>query len=317
MERRPCTPAVSCSFAFTLIELLVVVTIIALLTGMLLVGAQMVRNAAKVGITKSRMQEVQRAVMELGNAPALHTLLAAQGMSGVVNFSLNNTSLVFTPAQGAWFAWPYPTWVQPSPWGRKPTDDFTAGTLPTALPADGVALTPPTYSLVNFNPVFTSSIFSLIGSKETNPPLTDRSPSRAWNDAWGNPLVIGLSFFQPPENTGVPTTTYYGASRNNVIQPDLFIRRANTSYGFSRAFYLSVGASGKDCPAALRAEYANVAADWTGPGGLYRQTWDWVAQTVGAAAWTSAGGTDPFAVPPWKSVKVQQGALMSEPVEFQ
>ena len=310
------------SQAFTLIELLVVIAIIALLSSMLLVGANLVRTAAKVSITKSRMQEVQRAMNALGNAQSLHQGLAAQGMSGVVTFTRNLTSQVFTPAEGAWFTWPYPTWVQPSPWGSKPTDDFTGGALPTALPADGVALVPPTYSLVNFNPDFTNTFFQLIGSSDITPApfFTDRSPTRAWNDAWGNPLVIAISFFQPPENTGVPTTTYYAASKTNIVQPDLFIRRANAAYGFSRAFYLSVGASGRNCPAGLIAGYANPSntpATWTAPAGLYQQTWDWIAQTVGAAAWTSAGGTDPFAVPPWKSVKLEKGALMSEPVELQ
>lgn len=308
--------------AFTLIELLVVMTIIALLTGMVLVGANLVRTAAKVTITKSRMQEVQRAIIGLGNAPSLHQSLAANGMSGVTTFTLNNTSLMFTPAQGAWFTWPYPAWVQPSPWGSKPSDDFTGGALPTTLPADGVALVPPTYSLVNFNPSFTDTFFNVIGSSDITPVpfFTDRNPTRAWNDAWGNPLVIGISFFQPPQNTGVPITTYYGAGKNNVVQPDLFIRRANSAYGFSRAFYLSVGASGRNCPPGLIAEYANTSntpAMWTASAGLYQQSWDWIAQTVGAAAWTSAGGKDPFAAPPWKSVKLEKGALMSEPVELQ
>ena len=278
--------------AFTMIELLVVITIIALLSSMLLVGANLVRTAAKVSITKARMQEVQRAVIALGNAQSLHQGLAAQGMSGVVTFTRNLTSQVFTPAEGAWFAWPYPTWVQPSPWGSKPTDDFTGGALPTALPADGVSLVPPTYSLVNFNPDFTNTFFQLIGSSDITPIsfFTDRSPTRAWNDAWGNPLVIGISFFQPPENTGVPTTTYYGAKKTNVVQPDLFIRRANATYGFSRAFYLSVGASGRNCPPGLIASYANLSntpVTWTAPTGLYHQTWDWVAQTVGAGTLTT------------------------------
>ena len=317
MVRRFCN-----SQAFTLIELLVVITIIALLSGMLLVGANMVRTAAKVSITKARMQEVQRAVIALGNAQSLHQGLAAQGMSGVINFTRNVSSQVFTPAQGAWYTWPYPTWVQPSPWGSKPTDDFSGGALPTALPADGVALVPPTYSLVNFNPAFTDTLFNLIGSSELSPVpfFTDRSPTKAWNDAWGNPLVIGISFFQPPENTGVPTTTYYAASKTNVVQPDLFIRRANTAYGFSRSFYVSVGASGRNCPPTLIAGYANpsnTATNWTGPSGHYQQSWEWIAQTVGASAWTSAGGIDPFAMPPWKSVKLVNGALMSEPVELQ
>jgi prepilin-type N-terminal cleavage/methylation domain-containing protein len=136
----------------------------------------------------------------------------------------------------------------------------------------------------------------------------DRKPSRLWNDAWGNPLLVAYALFQPER---------FHRTCDGDNRRDLLLKKALEAYGYNRAVYVAVGAIGPDT-AALRAQLAALAASSTSTGDApaLAEMWKRVGGACDAATWTEAG----FTAAPWRGVKSGKKngmrAFLSTPLEL-
>lgn len=83
---------------------------------------------------------------------------------------------------------------------------------------------------------------------------SNRNPKQAWNDAWGQPLVISYALYQPPRYQGSDPRRY----------PDSYLQLARQEYQYNRSVFMSVGAPGPDIsPYALIDDWQiNLIAMW-------------------------------------------------------
>ncbi len=143
---------------------------------------------------------------------------------------------------------------------------------------------------------------------------TDRKLKRTWNDAWGNPLVVGYAVFQPER-------FYRNYDRDN--RRELLLKSAQNAYGYGRSIYVAVGAVGPERGAIAGSITGSGALDAsTGPASdpaPLAQIWKQICRNCGAHLWTESG----FASPPkaWssgtaKGAKNGMRSFLSQPKEI-
>lgn len=274
--------------AFTLIELLIVIAIIGLLIGLLLPVANEIRFRARATDTIQRLRNIESGLRAAGAggegaALTLHReviapALQAQGITtGVTDFQASVGRQVswdwqsgggnLVPVAGAWID-PAHSFLWPFPWGQD--------TLGTEGAKSGVRLE---RSLDQLDPTATTGFLRFLGIMDNDTQwLDDRSQTRGWNDAWGNPVVIAFALYQPQLNT--TTQTQWRQAGNNLVTrtgvlPDLYLKQAMSTYGFNRAVYLSFGSVGPQPRVAIASTAIQASRD----------LWTQVSDVCNAAEW--------------------------------
>ena len=282
--------------AFTMMELLIVIGIIGLLAAMITVVSSRARDQAKAAITQQRIEAVVQGLLAYQSDGSLAMSLQ-YGPLGVVPPTENgyarseDWSVVYGPAP---VATPY---FWDAPFGKIPKD-YTTG-LP--VPPDSVD------RLSNFNPQKTIELLYASGVmidprdvERTVDPTTpagpysiasqllakDRSSKMAWNDAWGNPIIVGYAVYQ---------------TRGDESKRKKEVR----DFGFNRAVYLSAGALGDP-----KSSPFNYSDPWIGNTGVLQKSW----KTINAVV-NSDNGDDTFltgeryvkGLRPWGGIATAKG----------
>jgi len=139
----------------------------------------------------------------------------------------------------------------------------------------------------------------------------NRSSNMAWNDAYGNPLVVSYAIYQPPlcdrseMDAGVEGSGANAFIRGGKTFPaDTYLRSADQAYGYTRSVFISVASVGPTLdpahfsggglpdPSATDAEWS---AAWRG---CWQQVCE-VTMPTPAEAWTEAS----FVAPPWQGIR--------------
>jgi len=175
-----------------------------------------------------------------------------------------------------------------------------AFTLPPATAANETQLatfqkqweTSEQHTLAELMPERSAELMTLIGVAGTRDDyLRERGSSKAWNDAWGRPLVIAYALYQPPEcalGTGLPR--------------DQHMHAALDAYQYNRSIYFAVASAGPELRRALFPSDGLVAGNPLTTGDL-RAIWDQACQVcmpTPAETWDENG----FDRPPWKGIKL-------------
>jgi len=228
------------SRGFTLIELLVVISIIAVLAGLIIGLIGPLRLRAKIADTQVRMNSIHQGMALIGQSEGSATFRLQQlteyrptgtptdnepGLGGVVIFGPPNTNnpgvptIGFRPAPPPTV--PYGEWGYRGrahlafPWGKKfpdPTPSATPGTLPPSMGPERFLLR----HMSPFNTRKLLKIANVLPTKRTDPEwpenqfMTNRKQSEPWNDAWGHPLVVAATLYQPTRRNATPTPTVAG-----------------------------------------------------------------------------------------------------------
>ena len=334
--------------AFTLIELLVVIAVIMILSVMLMAVLPMIMFTSRASVTTQRMEEVQRNLSALGQETGsisqvlARRCLAIPTESGVLRWlpktttsggrAFDSADLIPATPPSSWGTWlATPTAIANLqhfrwPWPQLGLDGRGR---PISVTSTAVEKAESTHNLSILAPHRTTEFLATSGLLPAAiAPATDgraslyndRSPNRPWNDRWGNPLVVAYGIYQPyPDWTA--------------------LNRAQLSYGFTRALYLSIASAGP----ALAMPQATGTADavWNTPETgnfalIWRQAND-VCNSVSPTSLVSAGGTqtwrtdytiwaagvepvNAFSNPPWTGIK--RGRLsasrcfLSAPIEL-
>ncbi len=325
--------------AFSLIELLVVIAIIGVLAALTMGGISLARKAARTALTAQRMQEVIRRCQELGSEESSAALMIQKQLATVPPPRQLRCilELLYVPGgdrfdvlSGTWAQTPLHSWEFAHPWGR-PACNYPPGHLNEAnSPSRNDECPPDDHALRDLTASYSAELLALAkllpadnsatpGNESLEAYQLDRSPDQAWNDAWGNPLVIGFASYQPRRNTVTTSKETHSTKGGTatVIREDLYLRRCEASYGYTRGVYLAIGAFGPHSPSVDLS-----ASDWTTPhSGVLDLCWQAINQAAGedqgVALWRTdaAAGVNAFTDPPWDGVRTK-GALLSTPVEL-
>ena len=256
--------------AFSLVELLIVVLIIATLLAMLV--AMIPQTPERALLTRTKMQSVLNALSAVGiqEGSAAYVIMRDVGLEGVVEWPTNGTPI--DVSQPHLFGYP---------WQRS-------NSIGSADPQTNV-------HLAELNPLKSAELMVLAGlAPSVNAYRTDRGRGRAWNDAWGNPLVIAYGVYQP--------------ERFDLIQS------AMDAYGTTRLVYLAVAAAGPTVAVSairdgLQSPLQNV---WENNlPALWAQA-NVVCQPTIADTWTSTSWATP---PSWAPIRRARGMHLNRRVE--
>ncbi|MDA3959377.1 MAG: type II secretion system protein [Planctomycetota bacterium] len=322
--------------AFTLIELLVVIAIIMVLAALILGSANMVRKTMREQATSQRVQEVLRSAQSIGAnessaalklQSSLGSLTAPRRIRHIGELRPNKSTGYLDKVSGTWVEAPMASWEFVHPWGKPAAVYPPADPSEGRLPAASVTMAPDDHALADLTAAFTLELLQLAGGilPMDDPATTgvneaieaytnDRNPERPWNDAYGNPIVIGLASYFPRRNTAtvIKETVKYGGGGGNktrdMIRDDLYIRTNQKAYGYTRSIYLAAGALGPKRDSAISLD---PSADWTSLGtGQLDLLW---ARITGVAGVDEGGtqlwrtdataGVNAFADPPWQGVR--------------
>lgn len=315
--------------AFSVIELLLVVSIIAIVALLMIPLIGYFREQARWTATTARMQDLLTAAAALDKT--VLTLQRQGGLGGVTLFtrktqaqinlinvkpSYNNpfldTPLAAKPSEWLSQAQYDQPWYFGFPWNEtdriqaRSSSKLPAGTVFESQAVDAAGFQ--TATLSDLSPLRSFELMSALGAFNDTVAAgdsyrTDRGTDRRWNDAWGRPLVVAYGLYQPPPRTAV----LFDASNNpasTIAQDGWRIAESLKIYGYDRAVYLSVGATGRSLPAGLDpAMLADPSAGvWTST--VLPALWSRITTVCDASSWTGAS----FAAPPWKSVRTAKDA---------
>jgi hypothetical protein len=118
----------------------------------------------------------------------------------------------------------------------------------------------------------------------------DRRTTQAWNDAWGNPLLVSYALFQPERFSRV----FDGQNRR-----DLLLHGAMTAYKYNRSIYLAAGAIGPTIRDRTKLDALAASTAASGDAPVLRALWTQVRECCKAYDWTERS----FDQPPWKGVR--------------
>ncbi len=319
--------------AFTLIELLVVISIILVLAALLVPAFSMVRFAAQASSTSNRMENVLHALSTYGSgeqtsAYRLHAkliaprLLTLGGKTGVIDFVTSRRLSVTVPdpdlkVNGIAQDWLYrdvdastPSYLFRWPWGQPalsysdPTTGVTAG---PAEPRKLAGLDPG----LSFELLLTAGVFEAAAGDPAAAYASDRRRSAAWNDAWGNPLVVAWGMYQPQMNTKVLAQRVVASqstsgNERQYAPPDWYYQLGSSHYKHTRSVYLVVAAAGPVLRTPLTGTIATDSAgiwnqvtqvdvtpgDGAGNGAFHRAGIDWDQDSFGHPPWKGVGRAD-------------------------
>jgi prepilin-type N-terminal cleavage/methylation domain-containing protein len=305
---------------FTLIELLIVLTIILVLAGMLIGGAGYLRWQAKAMDTVKRMDAVQASLTALGGSgfsagQVLHRDVIAPHLAGqsrntgVFDIRVDSFGKRWYPKYNAsgqpiagqqvaagdrWNA-NFPTtglaqasggsnpYVMINPWGLPGLDDT------------GAALAVVPMTLEDFQPSATTKLLlraSMIEAEsDWGVPVSASGATKAWNDAWGHPLVVGYAIWRSRAVSLRRIMSNTQDSRNDLL--DLALAK----YGAVGEVYLAVGAVGPELRPGLTGNTSGVLI--TDQSQLPINLWAQVTDVCDAKAWTQEHRVSPK----WQGVK--------------
>lgn len=179
------------------------------------------------------------------------------------------------------------------------------------------------YTLKDFNPLVSGLLLEASGIASTvDEWRSNRDPSEAWNDSWGNPLLAAAmtyhapryDFDHPESIDGFDGEIVGGAIRANhdgqlvsrelLGGRDFLYRKAIEVYGHARAVYLTAGAAGS------KVHESDVLDDWTVDRDteVLRALWRQIVVVGRAEEWTESGLT----TPPWRGVRIESPQAASE-----
>ena len=267
--------------AFTMMELLIVMGIIGLLAAMITVVSKRARDQGKEAITRQRIESVVQGLLAYQSDGSLAMSL----QYGPLQASIDNG---FARANDTWDAVelaPVNTrylYFWDAPYGKKPQDfvkslpglpdsidqlsNFNPQKTIELLYASGVMTDPRTEERTtpSDDPTFTGA--TLVPYRIASQLLAkDRSTRMAWNDAWGNPIIVSYAIYQ---------------TRGDATLRAKEVR----DFGFNRTVYLSAGAVGASKPASI-----NYSGSWITSTGVLQTSWKTINATV-----NSDNGDDTF-----------------------
>lgn len=322
---------------FTLIELLVVIAMITILASLLVVGGGMALKQARIAGTIQRIEAVTRAFSQLGQAEGsaafvVQDRLAAEDPALGGALTIGYPSNILVADRGTWLSYGArydvgaSRWVVADParpyhlrfpWGQPPMVyvpdgdfDTTRDLAPFGLSQMNVECSATLLELAEVLPTDGLSAYEM-----------ERDPGAAWNDRWGNPLVVGYALYQygpdadhtavnegvPPDRAAVEGLS--GAARGFAGRFNWQWKRVQDFYGYTRSCYLAVGSAGP----VLDDQRADAA-------GLWAQI-DRVANRddEGDELWRTGNGVNAMNQPPWQGIRVEKDGrrigILSAPLE--
>ncbi len=320
--------------AFTLIELLIVIAIIGVLMGLLIATIPGVIYNAKALKTASRMDAILHGLSRVGQQEGSAAMILQRDahLGGVFQFDVSSGALIPAAAtiasrsDNAFF--PETPAVSPTgsgaphifctPWGKNDLLKPTAASAPLD-PNSATGQPKVSMDMLNVDQSYLLpapageqlSSITLMKMSGILPPddpgtpeddavvayMTDRNAERGWNDAWGNPLVIGWGIYQPAGAVD-PAAANSAGKR---------CRDALSQYQYNRSVYIaiaSVGPTPYDVVANAPVDPATYKKDppdvteWKDT--ILKQIWAQACDVCQAdRKWDDKG----FDNPPWQGVK--------------
>ncbi len=270
--------------AFTLVELMVVILIIMILVGLILAGMSLLGKSADAVMTIQRIEAITAGLQSLGKdklssgqvllRQAISPTLVASGKPGGVLDMVYTQQGGLHVSQGSWLDSTHPPCL-PFPWGSQGIDDNGA-TVPMA-----------SRTLADFSPAASVALLQLASSETTSAAwLGDRGPEKAFNDAWGNPLIVSFAVFQP----AMPAV----------------MQRSFDTWQHSLSVYITVGSAG---PILTQPLVGAIPADTA-------SLWTQITTICEAATWNESSLLNP----PWQGVKRGKSgrsrSFLSAPIEI-
>lgn len=171
---------------FTIIEIVVVITIILILAAMLIPLVGRMQTRSRFYVTGGRIGDLQarfsRLASEHGSAAQF---LQRQVLGGAIAF--RHVGPVLQVSEGSWLNYDQP-WQLRQPWGR-PALTWEKPGIPLFAP-------PRNFALSQLNPRLTPQLMAGAEICSSEEFLASRRAQNGWNDAWGQPLIIGVALYQ-------------------------------------------------------------------------------------------------------------------------
>lgn len=189
-------------------------------------------------------------------------------------------------------SWPASDWDQSEPGDVPPVWASAWGRDIIARASGNLVPQKERHHLGELSPLATVALLQAAGKLQAGDAgaeeyRTRRGRTAAWNDPWGNPLVVSFAAFIPAryDFVGQEQTRDLAGGRDHLL------KLARERYGFNRAVYLAVGAPGPVLRTALPQEWK--PAD---DRGVLRDLWKQIREVTDAKRWNEQA----WATPPWK-----------------